>query len=734
MSLRSLVHFSVVFWAALLSGWAKPTLFIIGDSTVRNSTGGQMGWGDPLGNHFDPAKITVINRAIGGRSSRTFLTEGRWDAVMAHLKPGDFVLMQFGHNDGGKLNDARCRATLKGNSDETENITRVTDQQPETVRSYGAYLRKYITDTKSKGAVPIVVSLIPRNIWNEGKIGRSTKDYALWASQAADQEGAAFIDFNNLLADAYETIGSEKTSALFAGNDHTHTAASGAAFNANILASAIRSLADANLGKAMFAADLWLPSIFSPHMVLQRDMPIPIWGTATAGREVKVTLAGKFATATADPDGKWKLDFPALPAGGPFTLEVSAGVTRNYPDVMVGEVWLCSGQSNMDFTLAPTPKRSFSGVTDWEKEVAAANHPLLRMFTAEWTMHEFPQRDVSGSWAVCTPQTAIDFSAVAYHFGRDLLGELGVAVGLVNCSFGASTIEAWINGGNLSTHPQFKGLLDSFNKKRLAFRDDPQQFQKYGEAMAKWKSGRTPKNPDPVQDQHNPSVLHNGMIAPLLPYAIRGAIWYQGESNLNSRSLYPELQQTLIAEWRSLWGNSNLPFYFVQLAAYKAPSTIPSSGQLPEMREAQAQSLTISNTGMAVTIDIGDEKDVHPRNKLDVGKRLARLALTGTYHKPGVATGPLFHEASIETGRIRAHFDSAAPLVAKDGGLKHFALAGADRKFVWADATIEGNSVIVSSPQIPQPAYIRYAWADNPTGANLFNTAGLPAAPFRTDP
>jgi sialate O-acetylesterase len=315
-----------------------------------------------------------------------------------------------------------------------------------------------------------------------------------------------------------------------------------------------------------------------------------------------------------------------------------------------------------------------------------------------------------------------------------LLGELGVAVGLVNCSFGASTIEAWISGGNLSAHPQFKGLLDSFNKKRLAFRDDPQQFQKYGEAMAKWKNGRTPKNPDPVQDQHNPSVLHNGMIAPLLPYAIRGAIWYQGESNLNSRSLYPELQQTLIAEWRSLWGNSNLPFYFVQLASYKAPSTMPSSGQLPEMREAQAQSLTISNTGMAVTIDIGDEKDVHPRNKLDVGKRLARLALTGIYHKPGVATGPLFHGVSIETGRIRAHFDSAAPLVAKDGSLKQFAVAGADRKFVWADATIEGNSVIVSSPQIPQPAYIRYAWADNPAGANLFNTAGLPAAPFRTDP
>ena len=415
MSLRSFAITCAVFFTAVISSWAKPSLYIIGDSTVRNSTEGQTGWGDPLVNEFDPAKITVVNRAIGGRSSRTFLNEGRWDAVMAHLKPGDFLLMQFGHNDGGKSNDERCRASIKGNSGETEDIISVTDQQPETVRSYGWYLRKYISEAKAKGVTPIVVSLIPRNIWKDGKIGRSDKDYALWAKQAADQEQALFIDFNSLLADQYESFGQEKTATLFAGTDHTHTCAAGAAFNSAVLAGAIRGLSGCDLAGSLFPAGLWMPSVFSDHMVLQRDMPVPIWGTALAGKEVKAALAGKSASATADADGKWRIDFPALAAGGPHTLEVSSGATRSYSDVMVGEVWLCSGQSNMDFTLAKTTKRSFSGVTDWEKEVAAADFPKIRMFTAEWTMSEFPRRDVQGAWAVCSPRTAGDFSAVAYY-------------------------------------------------------------------------------------------------------------------------------------------------------------------------------------------------------------------------------------------------------------------------------------------------------------------------------
>ncbi len=735
MSLRLLGITCAVFLAVMATSWAKPSLFIIGDSTVRNSTDGQMGWGDPLVNEFDPGKITVVNRAIGGRSSRTFLTQGRWDAVMAHLNSGDFLLMQFGHNDGGKTNDERCRATLNGIGDETEEIVRVTDQQPETVHTHGWYLRKFISEAKAKGVTPIVVSLIPRNIWQNGKIVRSDTDYSLWSKQAADQEHALFIDFNHLLADKYESLGEQKTAALFAGADHTHTCAAGAAFNASTMAAAIRDLAGCELGKALFPADLWLPSVFSDHMVLQRDMTIPIWGTTTAGKEVTVTLAGKSATATADENGKWRIDFPSLTAGGPFTLEVSSGVTRSYSDVMVGEVWLCSGQSNMDFSLAKTAKRAYAGAEDWEREVAAADSPKLRMFTAEWTMSEFPRRDVEGAWAVCSPQSVGDFSAVAYYFGRDLQQKLDVPVGLVTCAYGASTIESWISEQGLAAHPQFRELLDAFGKKRLTFRDDPKTYQQYGEALAKSTGGKAPKNPDPLQDQHNPFVLHNGMIAPVVPYAIRGAIWYQGESNMNTRKLYPELQQTLIGEWRSLWKNPGLPFYFVQLAPNKSPQAEPSGGELPEMREAQAKSLGISRTGMAITQDIGDEKNVHPRNKLDVGRRLARLALTGTYGKAGAASGPLFHDATVEGGGIRIRFDSVGGgLVAKDGALKQFAIAAADKKFIWADAVIDGDTVVVSSLSIPQPAYVRYGWAANPAGANLFNADGLPAAPFRTDP
>ncbi len=733
MSLRLIVFIALAVWTAVVPSPAKPALYLIGDSTVRNGTAGQMGWGDPLVDEFDPAKISVVNRAIGGRSSRTFLTECRWDAVMAHLQPGDFVLMQFGHNDGGKLNDERCRGSIKGIGEETEDIVRITDQQPETVHSYGWYLRKYISEAKAKGVTPIVVSPIPRNIWTDGKVGRSDDGYGGWAKQVAEQEKAVFVDFNNLLAGRYEAIGPEKTAALFAGTDHTHTGPLGAAFNAKVMATALRETA---LNDSLLPADLWLPSIFSDHMVLQREMAIPVWGTATPGAEVKATLAGNSAVTQADEYGLWRMELPKLAAGGPFTLDVSSGsAKRTYQDVLSGEVWLCSGQSNMDFTLAKTAKRSFSGVTDWEKEVVAANHPQLRMFTAEWRMNEFPQREVPGHWAVCSSETAGDFSAVAYYFGRELRQELKLPVGLVTCAFGASTIEAWIRQETLEAHPQFKDLLQAFSKKCLTFRDDPQLFLNYGEVLAKSKGGKAPKNPDPLQDQHNPFVLQNGMIAPVVPYAIRGALWYQGESNMNIRKLYPDLQQTLIADWRAQWGNPELPFYFVQLAAHKAPATEPGGGQLPEMREAQAKSLSIPNTGMAVTIDIGDAKDVHPRNKLDVGKRLARLALTGTYGKTGVACGPTYRESFVENGRIRVNFDhTGGGLIAKDGALKQFAIAGTDGKFVWADAKIEGESVVVSSPSVTAPAFIRYAWAENPAGANLYNSEGFPAAPFRSDP
>jgi sialate O-acetylesterase len=721
------------------TAWAKPTLYIIGDSTVRNQTAGQRGWGDPLVAHFDPAKIEVVNRAIGGRSSRTFLTEGRWDAIMANLKAGDYIVMQFGHNDGGKLNDERCRASIKGIGEESEDIVRKTDNQPETVHSYGWYLRKFVTDTKAKGATPIVLSLIPRNIWKDGRVGRSTSDYGLWAKQVAEQGGAPFIDFNGLLADRYDALGEEKTTAIFAKGDHTHPNAEGAELNATVLAEALRKT---DLANYLLPADLWMPRIFSDHMVLQRDTANPLWGSTRGGSPVTVTIAGNTVTTTATAEGKFRLDLPALPAGGPHIIEVkTSDATRTFSDVLIGEVWLCSGQSNMDFTLAKTAKRSFSGATNWEQEVAAANHPQIREFKAEWTLREDPQPEVEGTWKACSPETAGEFSAVAYFFAREIQKELGVPVGLVTCAFGASTAEAWISGDKLADNETFKPLRDDFRKKFIAYRDNAKLFEDYGHAMAKWtatdKKRRAPGHPDPIHDQHNPAVLYNGMIAPLVSYGIRGAIWYQGESNVGTRQLYPALQNALVTDWRERWGRGAFPFLFVQLAPHKAANPEPGSSSLASMREAQSTSLSLPQTGMAVTLDIGDEKDVHPRNKQDVGLRLARLALHDTYGKKDVVPcGPIFKMSEIEDGRVVLHFDHIAEgLVAKDGPLKQFAIAGDDRKFVWAEAEIEdGDKVIVSSPDIPRPAYVRYAWADNPAGANLTNSAGLPAAPFRTDP
>ncbi len=719
------------------AAWAKPALFIIGDSTVRNRTEGQLGWGDPLIGHFDPAKIRAVNLAIGGRSSRSFLAEGRWDAITAQLKPGDFVIMQFGHNDGGPLDDERGRASLKGNGDETRDIARKPDGKPETARSYGWYLRKYIADTKAKGATPIVLSPIPRNIWKDGKIGRADKDYGAWAGQAAEQGGAVFVDFNSLLADRYEALGGEKAGEFFNEGDHTHTNPAGAEFNAAALADALRGT---DLGRSLLPASVWLPRIFSDRMVLQRDTPNPVWGTAAPGAPVSAAIAGKSVAGTVGDDGRFRLDLPALPAGGPHELTVTVSdVSRTFTGVLVGEVWLCSGQSNMDFTLAPSEKRYFAGAAGWEEEVASADHPQLRMFTAEWAMSESSRREIEGEWLACSPETAPGFSAVAYYFGRELQRELGVPVGLVTCAYGGSTAEAWIGAETLAGDAVFKPLLDAFRKKSIDYRDTPALLARHARALATWtaagRRGRAPKHPDPVQDPHSPSVLFNGMIAPIVPYGIRGAIWYQGESNVGTRQIYPALQKALIEDWRARWGRGDFPFHFVQLAAHKTPPAEPSDSSLASMREAQASSLALPHTGMAVTIDIGDEMDVHPRNKCDVGLRLARLALHSTYGRAVVPSGPRFRAFEIEDGRIRLRFDHiAGGLVAKDGPLKHFAIAGDDRKFVWADAEIEGDTIIISSPSVPRPAHVRYAWADNPAGANLYNSENLPAAPFRTDP
>jgi sialate O-acetylesterase len=493
-------------------------------------------------------------------------------------------------------------------------------------------------------------------------------------------------------------------------------------------------------------AEVSLPPHFADHMVLQRETPVPIWGAAAPGESVTVSLEAQQKSTVADSEGKWRVDLDPLAAGGPFTVRVAGKNVVELKDVLVGEVWLASGQSNMDFTVAKTEKYYFAGVANAEDEIAAANHPRLRMFTAEWTRSAEPQREVAGAWKVCTPDNVREFSAVAYFFAREVQRELDVPVGIVTCTYGASTVEAWIRREALANEPQLQPFLQKFDTAHAAYAADPARRTNYERAMARWESDearakaegrrppRKPKNPDPVQDQHNATVMFNGMIAPVIPYAIRGVIWYQGESSVNEAKLYPLLQNTLIHDWRKLWGRGDFPFYLVQIANINAPKPEPGNSRLAAFRDAQLQSLVLPNTGAAVTIDIGEEKDVHPRNKQEVGKRLALIALAKTYEKPVEYSGPVFASLEVEGDKARIKFThTTGGLMAKDGPLKQFAIAGTDGNFAWADAIIDGDSVVLHSTQVPAPFAIRYAWADNPAGCNLVNGAGLPAVPFHAE-
>lgn len=492
-----------------------------------------------------------------------------------------------------------------------------------------------------------------------------------------------------------------------------------------------------------------LPPHFSDHMVLQRNMKAPIWGTANPGEQVTIAFAGQKKKARANADGKWQVNLDPMTASSAsrtMTVTDSKNQKVMFVDVLVGEVWLCSGQSNMDFTVAKTEKYYFAGVNNEAAEVAAANYPLIRRFTGEWKRSYEPKSEVAGTWKVINPENVREFSAIAYFFARDLQKEIKVPVGIITLTFGASTAQAWIRRETMAANSELKPLLDKFDTEKRAYESDAAIIEKYRQSLTKWEADvaaaktegkpapRKPRNPDPVDDQHNPTVMFNGMIAPVIPYAIRGVLWYQGESITGAKELFPKLNETLITDWRNLWGQKDLPFYFVQLAAHKAPKTEPDESGIAVVREMQAKSLALPNTGMAVTIDIGDAKDVHPHNKQDVGNRLSRIALAKIYGRKIEYSGPVYESMKIEGNIIRLKFSHAGGgLVAKDGALKYFAIAGTDKKFVWADAKIEGDTVIVSSPAVTAPVAVRYAWADNPEGCNLYNAAGLPAAPFRTD-
>ena len=453
-------------------------------------------------------------------------------------------------------------------------------------------------------------------------------------------------------------------------------------------------------------------------------------------------FARQKASSKADAAGIWRVDLKPLPTSAEGRVLVITGSQTAKPieldDVLVGEVWLASGQSNMDFSVSKKVKY-FAGVVNEEQEIAAANYPLIRMFTGEAAKAYTPQKEVRGEWKVCTPENAPAFSAAAYFFARDLHKEIEVPVGILTLAFGASTAEAWIDRASLAADPELKPVLGRFDAAVQSFRTNPppavapprsEDVAATNAPPARRRRGGSTR--DPIQDQHNPTVLFNGMIHPVIPFALRGVIWYQGESIVGGSAgvtLYPRVQATLIRDWRKLWGEGDFPFYIVQLAGQEAASNSPM------VREAQATVLSLPNTGMAVTADIGEAKNVHPHNKQDVGDRLARIALANVYGRPIEYSGPRYESMKIESNTVRVTLSHlGGGLVAKGGeSLKWFVIAGADMKFVPAEARIDGDTVVVSSPEVTAPVAVRYAWANFPDGCNLYNAAGLPAAPFRTD-
>jgi sialate O-acetylesterase len=494
-------------------------------------------------------------------------------------------------------------------------------------------------------------------------------------------------------------------------------------------------------------ADVKLASPFTSHMVLQREKPVPVWGTAEAGEQVTVEFAGQKVSVTADADGKWRIDLKPMEASAESRTFTVTGSKTSKPialnDVLVGEVWLASGQSNMDFSMSKKVK-AFAGIRDEEKEIAAANYPLIRMFVGKYAKTYTPQSSVGGEWQVCNPETVPAFSAIGYIFARDLQKEINVPVGVIVESFGASTIESWIRRETLAADPKMKPILDGFDAKVKTFRAAPPAVVAPPPSEDVSATNAAPRGTnavaggrrrargaaDPAQDQHNPTVLFNGMIAPVIPFAIRGAIWDQGESIVGGGvALYPHLEETLIKDWRTLWGEGEFPFYIVQLAGLGN-----SGSNRPEVREAQALGLVnVPNTGMAVTTDIGEAANVHAKDKQDVGDRLSRIALAKVYGRSVEFSGPMYESMKVEGNSIRVSFSHADGLVARDGSLKWFTIAGADGKFVPADAKIDGSTVVVSSPEVSAPVAVRNAWVNFPDGGHLYNSAGLPAAQFRSD-
>ena len=502
------------------------------------------------------------------------------------------------------------------------------------------------------------------------------------------------------------------------------------------------------LTPSLLFAELSVAHFFSDHMILQRERAAAIWGKADAGAAVTVSFKGKSTTAKAAADGKWRaqIETGAADAKG-AVLTISAGADKmEIQDVLVGEVWFASGQSNMFYTMNRSPE--YVGL------IAESQHPALRMFNAPLVTSEENQEDIEGTWKAATPETVPDYSAVAFFFARKLHLELGVPVGVIKSAWGGKPVETFTSREALNTLPDTKTLVEAMLKEESSF-DQAKADAAYATKMEQWKATmaaakgkpevdrkRLPKKPDapkrPLLTEGKPGVLYAAMIHPFVGYTMRGAIWYQGEGNARPGAVpYDQTLPLMINDWRKRWGDE-FSFYYVQLANYHAPSTEPGTPDSWALTQDRMRLVlaTTPKTGMAVINDVGEAKDIHPKNKKDPGERLARWALAKDYGKQLLYSGPLFKTSAVKDGAIRVTFDqSGSGLKSREGGaLKRFEIAGTDKVWHWADAKIDGtDSVIVSSDQVKQPAAVRYAWAANPTGSNLVNSDGLPASVFRTD-
>jgi sialate O-acetylesterase len=510
---------------------------------------------------------------------------------------------------------------------------------------------------------------------------------------------------------------------------------------------------------ALFAspavADVRVAKVFTDHMVLQRKVSAPVWGWADPAEQVHVRFGDQHKKVTADASGAWRVKLDPLKASAEGRqLSVSGNNTLAFNDVLVGDVWICSGQSNMEW-----PMRS---IMNSAEEIAAANYPTIRLFDVPGhTTAPVAQVDVpGGNWQVCTPKSVGGFSAVGYFFGRNLNQGSGVPVGLIGSNWGGTRIEPWIPPVGFRGVAELKDIADRVNRFDPTMPEGKATWAAHLRTTENWtstarqaiKAGfsipKAPSTPGPT-GAGEPTAIYNSMLHGLAPYAMAGAIWYQGESNGGEGVEYYHKMRALIEGWRSVWQQDEHPiyFYFVQLANFQQPTDDPAGGDgWSRLREAQRQSLTIEHTGMAVITDIGQDNDIHPRNKQDVGARLARWALRDVAGKDLVVSGPLYQGHSVEGNRIRLRFDYAGKGLMvglkegleptrNDAGvpLKRFAIAGEDRVWHWAEARIDGKTLLVSCPEVKSPLAVRYAYSMNPVGANLYNVDGLPASPFRTD-